>query len=79
MDREQDIHFVYQDGVLKPEEPVDLPDGARGVAHIRQTSPDPSARADNRRALEAIKRIASSGAFNSGGLRLTREQMHERR
>lgn len=35
MDREQDIHFVYENGVLRPEEPVNLPEGTRGVAHIR--------------------------------------------
>jgi predicted DNA-binding antitoxin AbrB/MazE fold protein len=43
MDREQDIHFVYENGVLRPQEPVDLPEGARGVAHIRtsEASEDP--------------------------------------
>jgi predicted DNA-binding antitoxin AbrB/MazE fold protein len=40
MDREQDIHFVYENGVLRPEEPVNLPEGARGVAHIRSPVPD---------------------------------------
>ena len=34
MDRGQDIRFVYENGVLRPEEPVNLPEGARGVAHI---------------------------------------------
>ena len=29
MDREQDIHFVYENGVLRPEERVNLPEGAR--------------------------------------------------
>jgi len=32
---EQDIPFVFEDGVLRPEGPVDLPAGARGIAHIR--------------------------------------------
>lgn len=35
MNFEQDIPFVFEDGVLRPEGPVDLPDGARGIAHIR--------------------------------------------
>lgn len=35
MDREQDIPFVYEDGVLKPQSAVDLPEGARGIAHLR--------------------------------------------
>jgi hypothetical protein len=39
MDREQDIHFIYENGVLRPDEPVNLPEGARGIAHIRAASP----------------------------------------
>jgi predicted DNA-binding antitoxin AbrB/MazE fold protein len=39
MDREQDIHFVFENGVLRPEEPVNLPEGTRGVAHIRASDP----------------------------------------
>jgi predicted DNA-binding antitoxin AbrB/MazE fold protein len=34
MDGEQDIPFVYENGVLKPEGAVDLPEGTRGVARI---------------------------------------------
>ncbi|MBX3315318.1 MAG: antitoxin family protein [Phycisphaeraceae bacterium] len=37
MYREQEFHFVYEDGVLKPEERLDLPEGARGVARIRES------------------------------------------
>jgi predicted DNA-binding antitoxin AbrB/MazE fold protein len=39
MDRAQDIHFVYENGVLRPEEPVNLPEGARGIARIRAAEP----------------------------------------
>lgn len=42
MDREQDIPFIYEDGVLKPQGPVNFPDGARGIAHIRETPNVPS-------------------------------------
>lgn len=42
MYREQDIPFVYEHGVLRPESPVDLPEGARGIAHIRETSENPA-------------------------------------
>ena len=38
LDREQDIPFVYENGVLRPEGPVDFPEGARGIAHIREIS-----------------------------------------
>ena len=40
MDREQDISFIYENGVLKPVSAVDLPEGTRGVARVRTTSPD---------------------------------------
>ena len=78
MDREQDIPFVYENGVLKPEGAVDLPDGARGIAHVRDTDSGwtPSI---GREAMKSIRRISESGVLNSGGRRLTRDEMHERR
>lgn len=78
MDREQDIPFIYEDGVLKPQIPVDFPEGARGVAHVRETPAD-SDKSDRKKALETIRRIGESGVFNSGGRKLSREEMHERR
>ncbi len=77
MDREQDIHFVFENGVLRPEGPVDFPEGARGVAHIRET-PARSDSTSKEQAMEDIRRIGDSGVFNSGGHKLTRDQMHER-
>lgn len=38
MDREQEFNFVYEHGVLRPEGPVDLPEGARGVARVREAT-----------------------------------------
>lgn len=79
MDREQEVHFVYENGVLRPDEPVDLPEGARGVARILETRD--SAHRDSesrRRALATIRRIGESGVFDSGGRQLTRDEMHER-
>lgn len=77
MYREQEFSFIYTHGVLKPESRLDLPEGARGIAHIREvaTSTEQNAR---RRAMETIRRIGESGAFNSAGWKLTRDQMHER-
>jgi len=40
MDREQDIPFVYENGVFRPEGPVDFPEGTRGIAHIRELNGD---------------------------------------
>jgi len=80
MYREQEIPFVYEHGVLKPEGRVDLPEGARGIAHIREA--DTSAASEpspaRRRALEVIRRIGELGEFDSGGRKLTRDEMHER-
>lgn len=80
MYREQEIPFVYEQGVLRPEGHVDLPEGARGIAHIRETAAAPASKQSpsRRRALEIIRRIGGSGDFDSGGRRLTRDEMHER-
>ena len=75
MYREQEFPFIYEHGVLRPQGPVDLPEGARGIARVREDSENGSSR---RRALEAIRRIGDSGVFNSGGRKLTRDEMHER-
>ena len=85
MDRDQDIPFIYEDGVLKPEGKVDLPAGARGVAHIRAEETRAEAAVSTwtaevgRIAMDQIRQMAASGVLNSGGDTLTREQMHERR
>lgn len=77
MIREQDIHFVFEHGVLRPEGNVDLPEGARGIARIM---PSPVELEERKRlALAEIRRIGDSGVLNSGGLKVSREQMHERR
>ena len=78
MYREQEFPFIYEHGVLKPEGRVDLPEGARGIARVREAS-TPALSASRRRALESIRRIGESGQFNSGGRKLTRDEMHERR
>ncbi|MBX3407582.1 MAG: antitoxin family protein [Phycisphaeraceae bacterium] len=77
MDREQEVHFVYENGVLLPEEPVDLPEGARGVARILETQGEARRESDARRlALATIRRIGESGVFDSGGRKLKRDEMH---
>ena len=70
-----EISVTYIGGVLKPDERLDLPEGARLRAVILPAAPDPAAA---ERAWETIKRIRESGVFRSGGRKLTRDQMHER-
>ncbi len=79
MIRDQDIPFVYESGVLRPQGHVDLPEGSRGIASIKgATISTGSGETARRGALEVIRRIGDSGRFNSRGLKLTRDQMHER-
>lgn len=44
MDREFDISFVVENGVLRPDQQLSLPDGARGVAHIRTSDAESAER-----------------------------------
>lgn len=65
MDREQDIHFVYENGVLRPEEPVNLPEGARGVAHIRTTTDAPTPLDEDSRDWHKAQESAFSEAWDN--------------
>ncbi|MDX2200825.1 MAG: hypothetical protein SF069_17850 [Phycisphaerae bacterium] len=77
MGNEIEIPFIVAGGVVRIDGKVSLPDGVRGVAILRPaaTAPNGHARAE---ALDAIRRIGEAGVLNSGGLRLTRDEMHER-
>lgn len=79
MYREQDIPFVFEHGVLRPEAAVNWPEGARGIARIREVeSVNRADRDSHQAALRAVRQISESRVFNSGGVKLTRDQMHER-
>lgn len=71
-----DISVTYANGVLKPDERIDVPEGTRLRATIRPARPDPAAA---ERAMQRLRQISESGAFRSGGRQLTRDEMHERR
>jgi predicted DNA-binding antitoxin AbrB/MazE fold protein len=70
-----EISVTYTGGVLKPDQRLDLPEGARLRAVISTDDQSPEGA---KAAMREIRRIAESGAFRSGGRRLTRDQMHER-
>lgn len=76
MGLDQDIPLIYEGGVHKPEGRVDLSEGARGITRIHSDSWNAEV---GHRAMEEIRRISESGAFNSSGTKLTRDQMHEHR
>lgn len=70
-----EISGTYTGGVLKPDQRLDLPEGARFRAIIRSEMRDPAAAA---KAWETIERIRKSGVFRSGGRKFTRDELHER-
>ena len=70
---------MYEHGVLRPEAAVNWPEGARGIARIREVVPVNGAERDaHQTAISAVRQISESRVFNSGGVKLTRDQMHER-
>lgn len=60
---------------VRPDHRLELPEGARLRAVTRPALPESAAAAE---AFEALRRISESGAFRSGGRKLTRDEMHER-
>jgi predicted DNA-binding antitoxin AbrB/MazE fold protein len=72
----QTITATFQNGVLKPDEPLALTPGVR----VRVTlHPDDDDLARRRAAFAELERYRKEHPINSGGLRLTRDQLHERR
>lgn len=71
------ISATWTGGTFKPDEDVPLPDQTRvrlTVEPIDEWSPERA-----RVALEAIKRLVREQPISSGGVRYTRDQLHERR
>jgi predicted DNA-binding antitoxin AbrB/MazE fold protein len=78
MEFQGEISVTYTDGVLKPDQRLDVPEGSRFRAMIQPAGPVPPDPAAAAKAMDEIKRIRATGAFRSGGRRFTRDQMHER-
>lgn len=70
-----EISVTYVNGVLKPDQRLNFPEGTRLRAVISPEAPDPETAA---KAMETIRRISESGVFRSGGRKFTRDEMHER-
>jgi predicted DNA-binding antitoxin AbrB/MazE fold protein len=76
-DMVQVLAATFEDGVFKPDERPALSDSARVRLVVQTMDGDESMRADESWA--ALQQLWSTSTFNSGGDRLTRDQLHERR
>jgi predicted DNA-binding antitoxin AbrB/MazE fold protein len=65
---------TFQDGVLKPEQPLDLPPGTRVRVTVETFAID-----ERDKALQELDRLCEEFPIHSGEERLTRDQLHERR
>jgi len=81
MIRRDDIPVVYENGVFRPETPVDLPERARLRISIHEAAPaNGSANGAHEVSLkEAFDDLRARGVVRSGGWRPTRDELHERR
>ena len=68
---------TYEDGVFKPDQRPALSDSARVRLVVETLDGNESAHADE--SWLAIKQLWGTSNFNSGGDRLNRDQLHERR
>ena len=67
---------TFEDGVFKPDQRPTLSDSARVRLVVETLDANESSRADESWA--ALQRLWKTSSFNSGGDRLTRDQLHER-
>lgn len=76
MDHDDEISFTLLDGMLRSDRPINLPDGARGLAILRQLFVRATGLTCTE-SLAAIRRIGESGVFNSGGHKLSCAELDE--
>jgi predicted DNA-binding antitoxin AbrB/MazE fold protein len=66
---------TYTNGVLRPDEPLPIAEGARLMVSIRNGGPTPESR---RAAFEFLDRVRRENLVRLEGPRLTREQLYDR-
>jgi len=71
----QVITATFENGVLRPDQPLGLPSGVR-VRVLVEPLQTPGERQE---AWEEFDRLCEEISVNSGGARMTRDQLHERR
>lgn len=72
-----EITATFEDGVLKPHEPLHLLPQSRvrlSIEPMDRIEED----ADRRKAWEAVEQLWLNSAINSQGERLSRDELHER-
>jgi predicted DNA-binding antitoxin AbrB/MazE fold protein len=72
----QEITATFEDGVFKPEESLPLPSGTRVRLTVEFLGTSPEAEDATWQELEKLWEEVS---VDSGGLRFSRDQLHERR
>lgn len=75
MEFQGEITATYENGVLRPDHALSVPEHTRLRLSIRRVEVTPESSA---RAKEAFKRIRRSGRIRLEGWRPTRDEMHER-
>jgi predicted DNA-binding antitoxin AbrB/MazE fold protein len=71
------VEATFTNGVLKPDTPLLLPDKAR--VRLTIDSIDEWSLTTAREAWEVFKALAEQHPIDSGGVRFTRDALHERR
>ena len=69
------VAATYADGVFKPDQSVAIPERTRVTLTIEPISEPPNAAA----AWESLMERLRERPINSGGVRFTRDELHERR
>lgn len=77
MQRRTDIPVIYENGVFRPESPVDLPERSRH--HISIHDDSSPANGHPRASLkDSLEQLRARGLIRTGGWRPTRDELHER-
>ena len=72
------ISAIFENGVLKPDRPLELPEGARVEFIILEPQREPTVE-ERQKAWEDFDKFCEENLVDSGGVRLTREQLYDRR
>jgi predicted DNA-binding antitoxin AbrB/MazE fold protein len=71
----QAVTAIFEDGIIKPDQPLHFPEGARVrviVEELKTVAPSDD------KAWEEFDQLSDQLTLDSGGVRMTRDQLHER-